>query len=133
MLVKIYEGQGQQDQRRYSPTGFVKADKRHVNGNPDVDEVSTSHVERQNLTMRMSMRRFTRLTSGFSKKIKNLEHAVGLHFIYYNFGRVHKALRVMPATEAKIADHVWGLEEITGLVKDEAPKKQGPYKTKNSN
>lgn len=133
MLVKIYEGQGQQDQRRYSPAAFVKAEKRRINGNPDVDEVSTSHVERQNLTMRMSMRRFTRLTNGFSKKIEHLEYAVALHFMFYNFGRVHKTLRVTPAMEAGISDHVWTLKEIAGLVKDEAPKKRGPYKKKNSN
>lgn len=107
---------------------FVKAEKRRINGNPDVKEVSTSYVERQNLTMRMSMRRFTRLTNGFSKKIENLAHAVALHFMYYNFGRIHKTLRVTPAMEAGISDHVWSLEEIAGLVKDEAPKKRGPYR-----
>lgn len=133
MLVKIYEGQGQQDQRRYSPAGFVKAEKRRINGNPDLAEVSTSYVERQNLTMRMGMRRFTRLTNGFSKKIENLGHAVALHFMHYNFGRIHKTLRVTPAMEAGIADHVWSMEEIAGLVKDEAPAKRGPYKKKNSN
>jgi len=133
MLVKIYDGQDTQGQRRYSPASFVKAEKRRINGNPDVDEVSTSHVERQNLTMRMSMRRFTRLTNGFSKKIENLEHAVALHFMFYNFSRVHKTLRVTPAMEAGISDHVWTLEEIAGLVKDEAPKKRGPYKNKISN
>lgn len=134
MLVKIYEGEGQQDQRRYSPAGFVKAEKRRINGDPDIKEVSTSYVERQNLTMRMSMRRFTRLTNGFSKKIENLAHAVALHFMFYNFGRVHKTLRVTPAMEAGIADHVWSLEEIAALVKDEAPTKRGPYKKKdNSN
>lgn len=127
MLVKIYDGQGQQDQRRYSPAGFVKADKRRISGNPDAAEVSTSYVERQNLTMRMGMRRFTRLTNGFSKKIENLAHAVALHFMYYNFGRIHKTLCVTPAMEAGISDHVWSLEEIAGLVKDEAPKKRGPY------
>ncbi len=128
MLVKIYEGEGQQDQRRYSPAGFVKAEKRRINGNPDVKEVSTSYVERQNLTMRMSMRRFTRLTNGFSKKIENLGHAVALHFMFYNFGRIHKTLRVTPAMEAGISDHVWSLEEIAALVQDEAPTKRGPYK-----
>ncbi len=128
MLVKIYEGTGQQDQHRYSPAGFVKAEKRRINGNPDVKEVSTSHVERQNLTMRMGMRRFTRLTNGFSKKIENLEHSVALHFMHYNFGRIHKTLRVTPAMEAGISDHVWTMEEIAALVKDEAPAKRGPYK-----
>lgn len=130
MLVKIYEGEGQQDQRRYSPAGFVKAEKRRINGDPDVKEVSTSYVERQNLTMRMSMRRFTRLTNGFSKKIENLSHAVALHFMFYNFGRIHKTLRVTPAMEAGIAEHVWTLEEIAALVKDEEPKKRGPYRKK---
>lgn len=133
MLVKIYEGEGQQDQRRYSPAGFVKAEKRRINGNPDVKEVSTSYVERQNLTMRMSMRRFTRLTNGFSKKIENLAHAVALHFMFYNFGRIHKTLRVTPAMEAGISDHVWSLEEIAALVKDEVPAARGPYKKKISN
>lgn len=133
MLVKIYEGQDQTGQRRYSPAGFVRADKRRINGDPDFKEVSTSYVERQNLTMRMGMRRFTRLTNGFSKKVENLQFAVALHFMHYNFGRIHKTLRVTPAMEAGIADHVWSMEEIAGLVKDEAPKKRGPYKKKNSN
>ena len=133
MLVKVYEGENAKGQRRYSPAKFLKAEKRRINGNPDVDEVSTSYVERQNLNMRMSMRRFTRLTNGFSKKIENLEHAVSLHFMYYNFGRVHKTLRVTPAMEAGIADHIWTLEEIAGLVKEEEPKKRGPYKKNNSN
>lgn len=131
MLVKIYEGPGMNDQRRYSPAGFVKAEKRTIKGNPDMKEVSTSYVERQNLTMRMGMRRFTRLTNGFSKKIDNLEHAVALHFMHYNFGRIHKTLRVTPAMEAGISDHVWSLEEIAALVMDEEPAaKRGPYKKK---
>lgn len=133
MLVKIYEESSKQEQRRYSPAGFVKAEKRRMNGTPDMDKVSTSYVERQNLTMRMGMRRFTRLTNGFSKKVENLEHAVSLHFMYYNFARVHKTLRVTPAMEAGIADHVWSMEEIAGLVKVEAPSKRGPYKKRNSN
>ena len=88
---------------------------RRVSGNPSPQYVSTSFVERQNLTMRMSMRRFTRLTNGFSKKVENLFHAVALHFMYYNFARVHKTLRVAPAMEAGIEDHVWSLEDIANL------------------
>lgn len=130
MLVKIYEGQSENEQRRYSPAGYVGSDKRRIVGSPVEEEISTGYVERQNLTMRMSMRRFTRLTNGFSKKIENLEHAVALHFMYYNFGRIHKTLRVTPAMEAGISDHVWKLEEIAALVVDEAPKKRGPYKKK---
>lgn len=133
MLVKVYEGMGAMDQRRYSPSRFLSSGKRRINGSPDMSDVSTSYVERQNLTMRMGMRRFTRLTNGFSKKIENLGHAVALHFMFYNFGRIHKTLRVTPAMEAGIADHVWTLEEIAGLVKVEAPKKRGPYKNNNSN
>lgn len=132
MLVKVYEGMGAMDQRRYSPSRFVSADKRKINGSPDIGDVSTSYVERQNLTMRMGMRRFARLTNGFSKKIENLGHAVALHFMFYNFGRIHKTLRVTPAMEAGIADHVWTLEEIAGPVQAEAPKKRGPYKKKTS-
>lgn len=132
MLVKHYSNPGElkQAQKRYSPSKFVSADKRRISGDPDIEKVSTSHVERQNLTMRMSMRRFTRLTNAFSKKIEHLEYAVALHFMYYNFGRVHKTLRVTPAMEAKISDHVWTLEEIAGLVEEVAPKKRGPYKKK---
>lgn len=115
MLVKHYGPANVQDQRRYSPSEFVKADKRPVNGSPDPKEISTSFVERQNLTMRMGMRRFTRLTNGFSKKVENLEHAVSLHFMHYNFARIHKTLRVTPAMEAGLTDHVWTLEEIAAL------------------
>ena len=116
MLVKIYGGGAAQfDQRRYSPAEFTGAEKRTITGDPDIKQVSTSYVERQNLTMRMGMRRFTRLTNGFSKKIENLEHAVALHFMYYNFGRIHKTLRVTPAMEAGVSDHIWTLEEIAQL------------------
>lgn len=128
MLVKIYEGMGGMDQRRYSPSRFVKADKRRINGSPDVNEVSTSYVERQNLTIRMQNRRFTRLTNAFSKKIENLQHSVALHFMYYNFGRIHKTLRVTPAMEAGIADHVWSIEEIAALIPEPVAKIRGPYK-----
>lgn len=113
-LVKIY-GESIEGQRRYSPPNYVNSKKEVVTGNPDRKHISTSYVERRNLTMRMSMRRFTRLTNGFSKKVENLAHAVSLHFMYYNFGRIHKTLRVTPAMEAGISDHVWSLEEIAGL------------------
>lgn len=128
MLVKVYEGQDIYEQRRYSPSNFVKADKRRINGDPDVSKVPTSHVERNNLTMRMGMRRFTRLTNGFSKKVENFEHAVALHFMYYNFGRIHKTLRVTPSMQAGIADHIWSMEEIAGLVPEPVAKKRGTYK-----
>ena len=84
-------------------------------GNPDEKHVSTSYIERQNLTMRMGMRRFTRLTNGFSKKLANHEHAIAVHYMYYNFGLIHKTLRVTPAMEAGVSDHVWSLEEIAKL------------------
>jgi IS1 family transposase len=129
-LVKLY-GPGPEGEKRYSPPECVGARKRRVNGNPDARHVSTSYVERQNLTMRMSMRRFTRLTNGFSKKVQNLEHAVALHFMWYNFGRIHKTLRVTPAMAAGVTDRVWTLEDIVGLlIPSEVPKKRGPYKKK---
>jgi IS1 family transposase len=115
MLVKIY-GEESQSQKRYSPAQFVNAEKRRINGNPDMKEVSTSYVERQNLTMRMGMRRFTRLTNGFSKKIENLEHAVALHFMHYNFCRIHKTLKTTPALEAGVTDRLWSLEDIAKLL-----------------
>jgi hypothetical protein len=93
-----------------------------ISGAPDHVHVSTSYVERQNLTMRMSMRRFTRLTNGFSKKVENHEHAVALHFMNYNFCRVHQTLRVTPAMEAGISDHVWSLAELIGLLDSKAAK-----------
>ena len=114
MLVKTY-GQSEEGERRYSPPVCTGALKRRIIGDPKLEDVSTSFVERQNLTMRMSMRRLTRLTNGFSKKIENLEHAVALHFMHYNFARVHKSLRVTPAMEAGLDDHAWSLEEIVGL------------------
>jgi IS1 family transposase len=116
MLVKLYgEARGNENERRYSSGECCGTIKGAVCGNPEDKHISTSFVERQNLTMRMAMRRFTRLTNGFSKKIQNLEFAVALHFMYYNFARVHKSLRVTPAMEAGISDHVWSLEEIAAL------------------
>ena len=113
MLAKIYRENGHQG--RYSPPEYIGCKQEVITGNPERKHISTSYAERQNLTMRMSMRRFTRLTNGFSKKVENLAHAVSLHFMYYNFGRIHKALRVTPAMEAGVADHIWSLEEIATL------------------
>ena len=118
-LVKIY-GTDPDADRRYSPSRFVTAEKRQVSGSPDAALVSTRHIERQNLTMRMGMRRFTRLTNGFSKKAENLAAAVSLHFMHYNFARPHKSLANpyprTPAMAAGVADHVWSVEEIVGLL-----------------
>jgi IS1 family transposase len=119
MLVKVYGNENDtQDKsaRKYSPAECTETKRVRVVGNPDADLVSTSYAERQNLTMRMSMRRFTRLTNAFSKKVDNLEAAVALHFMHYNFCRIHKTLRVTPAMEAGITDHVWTLEEIINLL-----------------
>lgn len=115
MLDKIYSTPPREGQARYSPAECCGTRKIKVNGNPDMSQVSTSFVERQNLTMRMSMRRMTRLTNGFSKKLENQAHAVALHFMHYNFARVHQTLRVTPAMEAGIADHVWSMEELVDL------------------
>ena len=115
---------------RYSPPVCTGARKQVVSGSPDLDHVSTSYVERQNLTMRMHMRRFTRLTNGFSKKVENHLHAVALHFMHYNFCRVHKTLRVTPAMEAGLTDHVWSIEELVNLTPEPVAKKRGPYKKK---
>jgi len=112
MLQKIYGAPSDEETRRYSPATCIGCDMKVVSGNPDPKHVSTSYVERQNLTMRMSMRRFTRLTNAFSKKFENLRHAVALHYMYYNFCRVHQTLRVTPAMEAGLANHVWTLEEL---------------------
>jgi hypothetical protein len=87
-----------------------------VTGDPDADHISTSYIERQNLTMRMSMRRFTRLTNGFSKKLANHCAQLALHYMHYNFGRIHQTLRVTPAMEAGVSDHVWSVEEIIALL-----------------
>jgi IS1 family transposase len=117
MLVKLYgnDTDPTSPEKRYSPGECCGTIKGTVCGLPDPNHISTSYIERSNLTMRMSMRRFTRLTNGFSKKLENLEAALGLHFMYYNFGRIHKTLRVTPAMEAGVADHVWTLEEIANL------------------
>jgi IS1 family transposase len=116
MLQKIYGAPQDTPETRYSPAVCMGARKAIISGNPDFNHVSTSFAERQNLTMRMSMRRFTRLTNGFSKKLKNHEHALALYFMYYNFCRIHQTLRVTPAMEAGVSDHVWSLDEIIALL-----------------
>ena len=114
-LQKIFGAPTDADQRRYSPAQCIGTDMKVVMGDPDPEHVSTSFVERQNLTMRMSMRRFTRLTNGFSKKLSNHAYAVAIHFAHYNFARIHKTLGCTPAQEAGLSDHVWSLEEIAEL------------------
>jgi IS1 family transposase len=118
-LVKVY-GHNPDSDRRYSPSRFITAEKRQVSGSPDAATVTTSHIERQNLTMRMSMRRFTRLTNGFSKKAENLIASVNLHQMHYNFARAHKTLANpyprTPAMAAGVTDHLWAVEEIVGLL-----------------
>jgi len=115
MLIKIY-GQNPDDANvRYSPSECIGVRKQRILGAPDEKHISTSYVERQNLTMRMSMRRFTRLTNAFSKKVENHWHAVSLHFMHYNFVRVHKTLRVSPAMAAGVTDRLWDIDDIVAM------------------
>jgi IS1 family transposase len=115
MLIKLY-GSNPDGEKRYSPAKIISTEEKKIMGNPDSKHISTSYVERQNLTMRMSMRRFTRLTNGFSKKVENLTYAVALHFMYYNFCRIHRTLRVTPAMEAEVTNRLWGVGDIVGLI-----------------
>ena len=115
-LVKLY-GATPESETRYSPGECIGCQRKRIAGNPDPLHISTSHIERQNLTMRMSMRRFTRLTNAFSKKIENHAAAVAIHFMHYNFARIHKTLRIAPAMAAGVSDHLWSLEEIADLAK----------------
>ena len=135
-LVKLYGAEGGSGpEKRYSPAECTGSRKVRIEGNPDKKHVSTSHVERQNLTIRMHSRRFTRLTNAFSKKIENHTHAVALHMVYYNFVRIHKTLKVTPAMAAGVTDRLWEIEDIAKLVEEaEAkPAKRGPYKKAISN
>ena len=135
-LVKLYgESSEPGPERKYSPSVCNGARKQTVQGNPDKQHISTSHVERRNLTMRMSLRRFTRLTNAFSKKIDNHCHALALYFVFYNFVKIHKTLRVTPAMQAGLTDRVWEWEDVLNLidVRKSALKKRGPYKKRNSN
>jgi IS1 family transposase len=114
MLIKLY-GNDSFD-TKYSPGECIGTQTAVLQGNPNPKHISTSFVERQNLTMRMSMRRFTRLTNAHSKKLENHEAAIALHYMHYNFVRIHQTLRVTPAMEAGLAGHVWGMEELVGLL-----------------
>ncbi|HSR67429.1 MAG TPA: IS1 family transposase [Acidobacteriota bacterium] len=114
-LMKMYHGKTDEGREHYSPSGLIASLKRVIFGNPDRGMICTSHVERSNLTFRMSMRRFTRLTNGFSKKFSNLRDAVSLHVAAYNFTRVHQTLGVTQAMEAGIVDSLWGVEDLLGL------------------
>lgn len=125
-LVKHYGGEGDatSPEKRYSPAVCTGASKQPVSGTPDKAHISTSYVERQNLNMRMGMRRFTRLTNAFSKKIENHCHSLALYFLYYNFVRIHKTLKVTPAMAAGVSDRLWAMEDIVALidVRDERKK-----------
>jgi IS1 family transposase len=116
MLVKIYGSDRGKGEIRYSPPDYMGCRTMPLIGKPNPKHVSTSFAERQNLTMRMTMRRFTRLTNAFSKKLDNHRHAIALHYMHYNFCRIHQTLRVTPAMEAGITDHVWSIEEIITLL-----------------
>lgn len=131
MLVKLYGTAPESARGRYSPAECIGARKERIEGSPDPKHVSTSYAERQNLTMRMHMRRFTRLTNAFSKKVENHAHAVALHMMYYNFVRIHTKLRVTPAMAVGVADRLWEIGDIVALVEAEEAKtttKRGPYK-----
>jgi IS1 family transposase len=131
MLVKLYgEPAEQGPEKRYSPAICTGAKKKAILGTPEEKHVSTSHVERQNLSMRMHMRRFTRLTNAFSKKLDAHIHALSLYFTFYNFVRMHKTLRMSPAMAAGLSDRLWSMEDIVALIdaREGEPKKRGPYK-----
>jgi IS1 family transposase len=133
-LVKLYGPAPEQFAGRYSPAQCTGAIRQPVEGRPDYNHISTSYVERQNLSMRMGMRRFTRLTNGFSKKIDNHIHMLSLYFVHYNFCRIHKSLKVTPAMQAGLSDTAHDMEWIVGLIDamETEPKKRGPYKKRNS-
>jgi IS1 family transposase len=133
MLVKLYgetSDYGKAADRKYSPAECVGTRKMRITGNPEKRDVSTSYVERANLTMRMAMRRFTRLTNAFSKKIDNHVHALSIYFVWYNFCRIHKTLRVSPAMAAGIADTLMSMEDVAAMIEAAAkkPGKRGPYR-----
>ncbi len=116
MLIKLYGAPIETTEGRYSPATCIGIRTAVLSGNPDPEHISTSYVERQNLSLRMSIRRFTRLTNAFCKRYENHCHMVAIYYAYYNFCRVHQTLRVTPAMEAGLADHVWTLAELVSLL-----------------
>jgi hypothetical protein len=132
MLIKLYgeEPGAPSPERKYSPGECVGTRKETITGNPDPKHISTSHVERQNLNIRMGLRRFTRLTNAFSKKIDMHIYALSLYFVFYNFCRIHKSLRVPPAMAAGVTSRLWNMNDIVALIDAHEPKlgKRGPYK-----
>lgn len=120
LVKKLEKGIEKGPDNKYSPKKILSIDKRIISGNPDYDQISTSFIERQNLTMRMSIRRFTRLTNAFSKKIENHCHALALHYMYYNFCRIHKTLRVTPAMEAGLTQDIWEIEDLLNLLDEKS-------------
>ena len=136
MLIKLYgQPPSHEGERRYSPAECIGINIRPVQGDPDPDHISTSYVERQNLTMRMHMRRFTRLTNAFSKKLENHMHAISLHYLFYNFCRIHRTLKVTPAMAAGVTDTLHDVDWIVKLVEATTPMPgpRGPYRPRNSN
>jgi len=134
MLIKLYGASPDSAKGRYSPAECTGARKETIEGKPDAKHVSTSFAERQNLTMRMHMRRFTRLTNGFSKKVEAHANAVALHFMYYNFVRIHATLRMTPAMAAGVTGKLWEIVDIVALIEAkeaETPTSRGPYKKRN--
>ncbi len=134
-LVKIYGAVPEEHKDRYSPAQCTGAKKKRVEGDPDPKHISTSYVERNNLTMRMAMRRFTRLTNAFSRKVENHCYAVALHFMDYNFARIHSSIRMSPAMAAGVTDMLWSVEDIVNMsdaywLEKNPPKARGPYKKK---
>jgi IS1 family transposase len=130
MLIKLYGEVADHIKGRYSPAACIGAERKVISGKPNPEKISTSFVERQNLNMRMGMRRFTRLTNAFSKKLENHFHALSLYFVFYNFVRIHKTLKVSPAMAAGVSDRLWSMEDVVALIDAAAPApaKRGPYK-----
>lgn len=133
MLIKLFGASvGEKDETGYSPAECIGTKTKIISGSPKPFHISTSHIERQDLTMRMSMRRFTRLTNGFSKKIENHAYAIALHYMYYNFCRIHKCLSCTPAMAARVKSRLWEIMDIVALLPEVNAKPRGPYKKKNT-